>query len=456
MVIIDRDLCACCGSCVSVCPAGALTLRETWLSVDEGCVDCDACLRACPMGALRPGPAGRALQPGSPPDARPASDARSSRLRRRYDLVVVGAGPAGATAARVAAEAGLSVLLLEKRQEIGSPVRCAEGVGHEPLQRFIDPDPGWIAAVVTQAEITAVAGQASRTLRATGGRGYILERRIFDRVLAERAAQAGAEVRVKTAVSGLLLEQGRVRGVRVERGDLLGAGQAELEAEIVIAADGVEGLVGRWAGLDLALPLRDSMVCVQYLLAGVDVDPTCTCYTIDQAVAPGGYAWVFPKGQGKANVGLGVQADLWQEEAATPAVGRGTVLGYLTRFIEARPHLARGYPVTLVAGGVPVAPAPGRLVTGGLMVVGDAARQVDPLTGGGIANAMAAGQLAAQVAVEAVEARDPSAAFLARYEERWQRSLGRKMLRNYRLRQRFAPAERTDEHFLRAFALAVG
>ncbi len=151
-------------------------------------------------------------------------------------------------------------------------------------------------------------------------------------------------------------------------------------------------------------------------------------------------------------MGLGVQADLWQPGA----VGEGTVLGYLTRFIEGQPRLAQGSPVTLVAGNVPVAPPPERLVADGLMLVGDAARQVDPLTGGGIVNAMLAGTLAALVAVEALAAGDTSAAFLGRYEDEWQRSAGRRMARNHRLRQRFPPGQRADARFVRAFSLAAG
>jgi digeranylgeranylglycerophospholipid reductase len=131
------------------------------------------------------------------------------------------------------------------------------------------------------------------------------------------------------------------------------------------------------------------------------------------------------------------------------------VLGYLTRFIETYPFLAQGYPVTLVAGNVPVALPPARMVADGLMLVGDAARQVDPLIGGGIVNAMAAGDLAARVAVEAIAAGDTSASFFSRYEDAWHRSVGRKMRRNYRLRERFPPTQRTDERFVRAFAMAV-
>ena len=426
MITINSERCGYCGACVSVCPVGAIELAETRLVIGEECVDCGLCLSACPVGALRKGDEG----------------SEGVSLRRRYDVVVVGAGPAGSMAARTAAQAGLSVLLLEKRQEIGSPVRCAEGVGHNLLATFIEPDPRWISATVDKAEIAILAGGRVNTTRAEGGRGYVLERRVFDRVLAEEAAQAGATVAVKTSAQGLLLEGGAVRGVVAE-----GLGQRiECECSVVIGADGVESRVGPWAGLDTTLRLRDAMICAQYLLAGIEFDPTCTYYYFDPQLAPGGYAWVFPKGQGRANVGLGVQADLADRSA----------LEYLDRFIEGQPHLARGSPVTLVVGSVPVGPPPPRLVSDGLMLVGDAARQVDPLTGGGITNAMAAGQLAAEVAAKAIAAGDVSASALAEYERRWMASLGHRMARHHRLKERFGPHERASRRFVRLFAVAVG
>jgi digeranylgeranylglycerophospholipid reductase len=429
MVVVNRAKCGYCGSCVSLCPVGAINLAETRLQIDERCVECGLCIDACPVGAISP----EADQPEA-----------QALPRSRYDVVVVGAGPAGSTVARVAAEHGLSVLLLEKRQEIGSPVRCAEGVGHVPLAEFIAPDPAWISAEIKGAYYCASQDGHTEEVRFDGDEqvGYVLERRVFDRVLAEKAVAAGASVWVKTPVSGLLCDDNRVAGVLVEvRGNL-----QEIDCSVVVGADGVESWVGRWAGLETCLAPRDSMPCAQYLLSGIDVDPCCMQYYVGNDIAPGGYAWVFPKGDGRANVGLGVQSDL----AAAPA------FEYLQRFIDSQPFLAQGSPVTLILGNAPTAIPAAPLVTDGCLLVGDAARQLDPLTGGGILNAMAAGKIAGEVIAAAIAARDVSAARLRPYEERWQAGLGKRMARNYRIKERFGADQRASRDFMRLFVAATG
>ena len=425
MPTVRQSVCAYCGGCVSICPFGALELAETRLLIDEElCTECGLCVSGCPTGAL-------SWETESP---------ATEKGRLRCDVVVVGAGPAGATAARYAAERGLEVLLLEKRQEIGSPVRCAEGINQEMLLPFLDPDERWISARVSRSRIvTSGTGEVRSFIGEETG--YVLERRVFDRVLAEKAVEAGAGVMLKTAVKGLITENGAVKGVRATDG----RSELEIEARIVVGTDGVESRVGQWKGLDCVLRPCDCLACAQYLLAGIDVDPDCCDYYLGPELAPGGYAWVFPKGDHLANVGLGVQADLAQRSA----------LEYLHRFIEGYPRLEQGSPVTLIAGNVPVGIARGAIVDDGLILAGDAARQADPMTGGGIANAMVAGRLAAEVSAKAVEEGDTSATALREYERRWAESRGRKMQRNYRLRTRFSAADRSSHAFQRAFAVSL-
>lgn len=430
VIKVEHRRCAYCGGCVSVCPVDAIDLVETRLAIRESCIDCGLCVAACPVGALGEHELGSAQPAGL-------------HVAARYDVIVVGAGPAGSIAARTAARRGLSVLLLEKRQEIGSPVRCAEGVPSESLAEFLEPSDAWISSRVNKAQIVASVGaQVVERWEGGGGSGLVLERRVFDRALAERAAEAGADVRVKSQVTGLLFENGSVAGVVARLQD---RSQVQIQAGVVIAADGVESRVGTWAGLDTQLPLEDTMVCAQYLLAGIDWDPACLGYWIDETIAPGGYAWVFPKGEGRANVGLGMQANL----ASSPA------LTCLNQFVERERSLSTGSPVTLIVGNVPVAMPCSQPVTDGLMVVGDAGRQVDPLTGGGIINGMTAGKLAAETAVEALERGDTSARALAVYQERADRALGRRLARNYRLRRRFPVERRADHGFVRLFAVAA-
>jgi len=425
MPTVRQGACAYCGGCVSICPVAALELAETRLLIDkELCTECGLCVSACPTGAL-------SLETES---------LSTEKSRLRYDLIVVGAGPAGATAARYAAQRGLAVLLLEKRQEIGSAVRCAEGINQEMLLPFLDPDERWISARVSRSRIVTSDTGDVRSFEGEET-GYVLERRVFDRVLAEKAVEAGAALMLKTSAKGLMVENGAVKGVRATDG----RNELEIEAGIVVGSDGVESRAGQWRGLDCSLRLCDCLVCAQYLLAGIEVDPECCDYYLGAQLAPGGYAWVFPKGDHLANVGLGVQADLAQRSA----------LEYLHRFIEQHPRFEQGSPVTFIAGNVPVGIARGVLVDDGLILAGDAARQADPLTGGGIANAMVAGQLAAEVSAKAMEKGDTSASALREYERLWAESRGRKMQRNYRLKTRFSAADRSSQAFQRAFAVAL-
>jgi digeranylgeranylglycerophospholipid reductase len=351
-------------------------------------------------------------------------------VKSEYDVVVVGAGPAGAYAAATAADE-CDVLLIEKRQEIGSPVRCAEGVSKAGLEEFFEPQQKWIASKVTSARIFAPDGTAVEISEEIAGPevGYVLERKIFDRDLAKRAARRGADVVVRARATGIISsEDGFVRGITVRH---LGE-SVEIRTKVVIAADGIESQVARWAGINTTLKSYDLESCAQYLMTSIDL-PGDSCDFYLGSEAPGGYAWAFPKGPHAGNVGLGVLAS--KLESKTP-------VEYLNAFLER--CFPSGQPVELHVGGTPVSKGAATTVGDGLMLVGDAARHADPMTGGGIINALKGGKLAGQVAKQAVRAQDSSQKVLEQYEHAWRASFGRTLERNYKIKDVFVTLSDAD------------
>jgi digeranylgeranylglycerophospholipid reductase len=341
------------------------------------------------------------------------------------DVLVVGAGPAGATAAREAKRAApeLDVLLIERDAAVGSPVRCAEGVGDASLREFADPTEGgrsadWVARKITR--VIFVAPDDTEVKVAERDVGWILDRTRFDAHLAAQATAAGAELRVATEATGMArCPDGRWH-VRL-RGR---AGEETCRARVVIGADGVETMVGRWAGLDTKVPARDMESCAQYVLDGIEFDPDAIYLQFGTSIAPGGYAWVFPRAPRVANVGLGM--------VALKADGRNA-RQYLDSWIARR--YPQGSKRGSTVGGVIVHTTVKRTYTDGVLLAGDAAHMINPLSGGGITNAMKAGRLAGRTAAAAIRERNTSAARLAAYHDAWMALLGDDHLKYYRLKR---------------------
>jgi digeranylgeranylglycerophospholipid reductase len=332
-------------------------------------------------------------------------------LDENFDVVVIGAGPAGSRTAALTARAGLSTLLLEKRKKPGSPVRCAEGIGpREDVERFLDLDDSLISSTIDGFAIVSPGGRRFEAKKR--GVGFIVDRQLFDQRLVDLAVEAGAEIRTSHQVTGLLRNDHRFKGVEITD---LGSGRKYTAGSIVTAgADGVESLSPRWAGLKGAYEPREVMSCAQYLVSGIDSVDSRIEFHLGRRFAPGGYAWVFPKGPGSANVGIGLN----------PVMAGGLkAVDYLERFIESRcPGAERG---RLVVGGSVVARGLRSLATGGFIAVGEAANQNNPFSGGGIINALEGADLAAGTIMEAVGEGDVSARSLDRYTKRWKRTTGR-------------------------------
>ncbi|MBU0519271.1 NAD(P)/FAD-dependent oxidoreductase [bacterium] len=352
-------------------------------------------------------------------------------IRDAYDVVVVGGGPAGSMSARHAAAGGASVLLLEKDRDLGLPVRCAEGVGKEALDRYVDPDPRWISSKLGNVRFTAPDGTQVDLL--TNTVGYILNRRVFDHELGRQAAQAGAQVITKAYVNGLLTRNGTVQGVKIKLPDR----SLEVKAKIVIGADGIESRVGRWAGLRTHWAPKDFETCYQMTLGGIEVDEDFVDCHFGNDVAPGGYAWVFPKGKDIANVGCGVSVSRTNGKNAKQ---------WLEQFVEH--HFPKASVLACVAGGVPAGKLPKKLHGNGFMIVGDAAAMANPLTGGGITNALAAGKVAGEVAAGAIRKESWNEKVLAEFSQRWDKGWGNDQRRFYMIKE--AVHHLSDDTFNRA------
>ena len=337
----------------------------------------------------------------------------------KYDAIIVGSGPAGSVTARFAAEGGAKVLIIERRAEVGVPVLCGEGISQKVDNFKVLEGKRWMAAKMNGARVFSPNGtKITLDAKYAGNEtGYVLYRDIFDQELARGAVKKGAEIMLNTCAIDLLKKDGKIKGIIARQYDE----KLEIEANVVVGADGVESRVGKWAGIQTTLKPYDLETCVQYTLSNIDHDSLYCDFFLGKQVAPGGYIWIFPKGKDIANVGIGILASL--SEA-------GKAVKYLNKFIASRPELKKGEPLRVITGADPVA-EPIQSVKDNLLLVGDAARQVDPITGGGLTHAIEAGKYAGETIAKAVEKQCYDTQILSDYEIRWKNAFGKKLHRNY-------------------------
>ena len=343
-----------------------------------------------------------------------------------YDIVVVGAGPAGSMTAKWAAKSGARVLMIEKRQEIGSPVRCGEGISRSWLDSVgIKLDAKSVAWQVKGAKIVAPNGKSFYLSEKMAGNevGLVLDRVFFDKLLAKDAVKAGSDLMLKTSAIGLIKKDGKVSGVKIKS-----FGETkDIKCGCVVGADGYESQVGRWAGINTSLAPRDITSCFQYRLTNIDQEYDY-CEFILGSKAPGGYIWMFPKDKDTANVGLGIQLTKLKDPAE--------VKKYLDKYIQGDPRLRKGRPLEMVSGAVSICAPIDRTVADGILLVGDAARQIDPITGGGISNSCRAAKVAGEVLGKATKERNFSERSLQRYEKGWRDLLEDHLYRNWMAKEK--------------------
>ncbi|MEK6985830.1 MAG: NAD(P)/FAD-dependent oxidoreductase [Candidatus Thermoplasmatota archaeon] len=355
------------------------------------------------------------------------------------DVLIVGLGPGGLIAAREFAKQGFTVLGIDRKQELGWPKRCAEGVSDEGLAHCgVKPDPAWAYGRIEGAALYSPSGKRV-VLEGSDTYGWVVERKIFEKHLARDAILAGAKIMVKTQAVNLLKDaKGAVAGVRAE---FMGT-QFNIRAKLTIGADGIDSFIGKWSGLKTLNRVRDYHAGFQYEMVGVaGYEEKWLHLYFGEDVAPKGYVWIFPKGEGVSNVGIGIlaQESEWGNRAQD----------YLDRWIERNPHYFQNASITEINGsGIPVSARVPEPVGDGVMLVGDAAQLVNPIHGGGIIIAMRAAMIAARVGGDALRSGDVSAAklrpYIVEYQTKDEGAVTEKLLR-----MRYFMENLTDKDFER-------
>ncbi len=332
----------------------------------------------------------------------------------KTDVLIIGAGPAGSIAARTVAQEGVDVLLIDKKSEIGTPKRCAEGILKSTLDELeIEPDDRWITREITGIEIVApnnkklILDENNFELPDTA---YVLERKIFDKSLVMDAIRLGTRVMIKTKAEAIKRVDGGFSVKATSFGN-----QKEIFTKIIIAADGPESRIGRMAGLNSNTSLDNMASCAQYEMVNVNMQDMNHVKIHIGSLCPGGYIWIFPKGDDIANVGLGVLKSHTDKTAKY----------FLDSFVEHNDDVMDAQCVEMNVGGDPIGGLISQRYDDNIMIVGDAAGFVDPLTGDGIRTAMLSGKYAGEIAVKSIKNNNYSKKFLKQYYDLTEEYIGK-------------------------------
>jgi digeranylgeranylglycerophospholipid reductase len=356
-----------------------------------------------------------------------------------YDIVVVGAGPAGCMAAKYAAKEGVSTLIIEEDAEIGEPVQCAGLISKRAIEESeIKNSRSFINCELKGAILHSHSYELRIESLSPEKRAFAIRRSVFDKELAKEAQKEGADIILRSKVESVK-KRGKETKLTIMTGTANANGEKEIRANVVIGADGMRSVVAKMAGLNVA---KNFLNCVQ-IEGEYEIDEAFAEIFVGKTIAPGFFAWVIPIDENIARIGLCI------DKRFSP---HPNPVSFLKRILSEHHVIAKRYKGSasnFTAGRIPIPISVGlrgqlrmqgqktvKIDDGvGMLLVGDAAAQVKPITGGGVYYGMKCGKIAGEIAAKACLEGDMN--LLKAYEKRWQREIGKEIafgLKIHRLR----------------------
>lgn len=359
-------------------------------------------------------------------------------LRENYlqtDVIIVGAGPAGTTAALFLNKLGYEVLLIDKKDFPRSKI-CGDAIAPGTIDiikelGILEKYNNLKKQKINQFKIISPNGSTwHNPFHPKPGFEImsIIKRIDFDDFLFKEAMNRGVQFK-KAEAKGLLKENDRIIGISVKIDDK----SIDLKAKMVIGADGVSSKIGRM----LSVPLPDDsqrMIALRAYIRNIKIEPNQVEGYFYKDIMPG-YVWIFPVSNNSANVGLGMRLDYYRRHNKKLS----TILNEFLHSPMIKDRIK--YPIKLEEMGGHLLHSTynnkNSRVFNGVLLIGDAGGWVDPLTGGGICNAMISGKIAAEVIHNAIEMDDYSIKTLIEYEKKCKKSIGKELHRNMILHKLF-------------------
>ena len=327
-----------------------------------------------------------------------------------WDVVVIGAGPGGGTAALHCARLGLRTLILEEHKEIGVPVHCGECLSELAVQNLELELPEEVISLHVKGIRVLFPNKVEKKLTEPG---YVLEKHLFEQWLIDEAVKEGAHFKSSHKVKGLnkkfQLEN------QFSNWEIIGKGDSfPINTKIIIDASGVAGITSRILKNSNKI---DVISGYQYEMIEVENDQYLDFY-IWPKYAPEGYVWMIPKKEGRANVGL-VTTKKSDKIKSLDSFIEDT---YLNKKEKVDPPWKKsGLKIKPFGGTIPISGPRNNTIDDGLIMIGDAAGFTSPLFEGGSHLAMKSGKFASLVAKEALTKNEFSKANLEKYEVLWKK-----------------------------------